>query len=319
MMDDLLMKFLLKESTEEENMDVRAWLNASDENRKYFTQLETIWQLSKTLHNESKVDEELAWTKFKAKTETLNTEQAIVKPLKAKFGWLKIAAVLVIAIGAWTIYNLFGPGYYTMLSTTNKIATEKLPDGSTLTLNKHSKISYAGNFKNNRDLMMDSGDVFFDVAKDKSHPFTITIKEVSVMVVGTSFNIKHLKDETEIIVESGIVKVGFGQAEIKLYKGERILINGKTSKLIKEQSSDELYKYYRTNLFVANNMPLYKLVNTLNEAYGVHIILDDKAKDLSITTVFKMESLDHILNVICQTLNLKKSHQGNDILLSYKE
>lgn len=318
-MDELLMKFLLKESTEEENIEVKEWLNASDSNREHFTQLETIWQLSKTLHNESTVDEDLAWTKFKAKTEALKPKEAIIKPLKAKFGWLKIAAVLVIAIGAWTVYNLSRPGYYTMLSTTNKIATEKLPDGSTLTLNRYSKISYAGDFKNNRDLKLDSGDVFFDVAKDKSHPFTISINDVSVMVVGTSFNIKHLKGETEIVVESGIVKVGFGKEEIKLYKGERITINGKTLKLAKEQSADQLYQYYRTNLFVANNMPISKLVNTMNEAYVVNITLDDKAKDLRITTVMKMESLEKNLNIICTTLGLGQSRNGNNIRLFYKE
>lgn len=319
MMDELLMKFLLKESTEEENIKVKEWLNAADANKKHFTQLETIWQLSKTLHNESKVDEDLAWTKFKAKTETLKSKEAIVKPLKSKFSWLKIAAVLVIAIGAWTVYNLSRSGNYTMLSTTNEVAMQKLPDGSTLTLNRHSKISYAGNFKNNRDLKMDSGDVFFDVAKDKSHPFTISIKDVSVMVVGTSFNIKHLKGETEIVVESGIVKVDFGHQEIKLYKGERVTVNSKTLNLVKEQSTDQLYQYYRTNLFVADNMLLSKLINTMNEAYGVNITLNEKAKDLRITTVIKMKSLDENLKIICNTLGLGLSRNGDNILLFNKE
>ena len=53
MSDELLIKFLLKESTEEENQQVRNWLNTAEANQKHFAQLETIWQLSNTLKNEN--------------------------------------------------------------------------------------------------------------------------------------------------------------------------------------------------------------------------------------------------------------------------
>jgi ferric-dicitrate binding protein FerR (iron transport regulator) len=214
---------------------------------------------------------------------------------------------------------LYGPENYTELTATYQVRTETLPDGSALTLNKNTKISYAANFKNNRKLKLEQGDVFFDVAKDKTHPFVIDIEKISVEVVGTSFNIKHIKKDTEINVETGIVKVQLGNDEIKLYKGEKIHIDGNTQKLIKEQSTDQLYNYYRTRLIQGNNLPLWKLVNTLNEAYGSNIMLDDKVRDLTITTTFKMDSLNDILTVTCETLNLKMTRNGNTILLSDKK
>jgi transmembrane sensor len=319
MTDELLMKFLLKESTVEENEKVEKWLNAAAANKKRFAQLETIWQVSNTLKNETQRDEELAWTSFKARRETLKSQEGTVKPLNAPRFWLKIAAVLFIVVGGWMVYNLYAPGNYTELTATQQVRTEALPDGSALTLNKHTKISYAGNFKNNRKLKMEQGDVFFDVAKDKTHPFVIDINRINVEVVGTSFNIKHLKNDTEINVETGIVKVRFANDEIKLYKGEKIHIDNNTHKLVKEQSTDQLYNYYRTRLIQANNIPLWKLVNTLNEAYGSHITLDDKSKDLTITVTFKLGSLNDILLVTCETLNLNMTRNGDNILLSYKD
>jgi transmembrane sensor len=320
MTDELLMKFLLKESTVEENEKVEKWLHVAEANKKHFTQLETIWQLSNTLKNESKRDEHLAWTSFKSRRESLKPHGGTVKPLNAPRFWLKIAAVLFIAVGGWIVYSLYAPGNYTELTATYQVRTDTLPDGSALTLNKNTKISYAGNFKNNRNLKLAQGEVFFDVAKDKTHPFVIDIDRVSVEVVGTSFNIKHLQKDTEINVESGIVRVRFANNEIKLYKGEKILITSNTRKLEKEQSTDQLYNYYRTRLFQANNIPLSKLVNTLNEAYGSHITLtlDQKVKDLTISTTLKMGSINENLKIICETLNLQLTRNGNNILLSDK-
>jgi len=319
MTDELLIKVLLKESTIEENEMVEKWLNAAEANKKHFTQLETIWQVSNTLKNESKRDEEQAWTSFKARRADLKPQDENIRTLNAGKVWLRIAAVLFIALGGWIAYSLYGPGKYTELTATAQVRTETLPDGSALTLNKNTKIRYAANFKNNRKLKLEQGDVFFDVAKDKTHPFVIDIEKISVEVVGTSFNIKHIKKDTEINVETGIVKVRLANDEVKLYKGEKIIINGNTRKLVKEQSTDQLYNYYRSNLFQANNIPLSKLVITLNEAYGSNIILDEKIKGLTINTTLKMGSINQNLEIICQTLNLQLSRNGNTLLLAAKK
>lgn len=319
MTDELLIKVLLKESTVEENQKVEKWLNAAQANKKHFTQLETIWQVSNTLKNENKRDGEQAWTSFKARRADLQPEEDNSKRLNTSKVWLRIAAVLFIAVGGWIGYSLYGPTNYTELTATHQVRTEALPDGSALTLNKNTKISYAANFKNNRKLKLEQGDVFFDVAKDKTHPFVIDIETLSVEVVGTSFNIKHIKKDTEINVESGIVKVRLGNEEIKLYKGEKIHIDGDTRKLVKEPTTDQLYNYYRSNLFQANNIALSKLVMALNEAYGSNITLDEKIKGLTINTALKMGSINQNLEIICQTLNLQLSRNGSTILLSDKK
>lgn len=319
MTDELLIKVLLKESSIEENEKVEKWLDAAEANKKHFTQLETIWQVSNTLKNENKRNEEQAWASFKARRADLKPHGSNIKRLNVAKVWLRIAAVLFIAVGGWMAYSLYGPGKYTELTATYQVRTETLPDGSALTLNKNTKISYAANFKNNRKLKLEQGDVFFDVAKDKTHPFVIDIEQISVEVVGTSFNIKHIKKDTEINVETGIVKVRMANDEIKLYKGEKVHIDGSTRKLVKEQSTDQLYNYYRSNLFQANNIPLSKLVITLNEAYGSNITLDEKIKGLTINTTLKMGSINQNLEIICQTLNLQLSRNGNTILLSAKK
>jgi len=317
MNDELLIKFLLKETSEGENTIVEEWLSQSEENSAAFIAFEKIWKASKLLAVESDIDADQAWTKFKNKIDDQTSAKPIVKPLPKNYTWLKIAAVFLVAIGSWSIYNLFGPSSYTDLTSTNAVISKILPDGSELIINKNSQISYAGNFANNRKISLKKGEVFFKVAHDKSHPFVIEIANVAVEVVGTSFNIKHLKEETEVVVESGVVKVRLGKQELSLVKGERININPATKQLEKQKSTDVLYNYYRTQLFIANNTPLPELISILNEAYNSDIVLNDKLSNLKIYTTLEYGNLDENLRIICDALSLKITRNEKQILLSY--
>ncbi|WP_285056360.1 FecR family protein [Pedobacter ginsengisoli] len=315
MTDELLIKFLLNETSEEEGITVQAWLEADPSNRAYFGQFEKIWNAGKKLAVSSTVDEQQAWLKFKEKAAN---HEAIVRPLKPSFSWLKIAAILVMIGGIWMAYSLFGPDRYKDLVAQNQVLTEQLPDGSELTLNKNSEISYVRNFKKHRHVKLSRGNVFFNVAHDKAHPFVIGINKVSVTVVGTSFNIKRLNDQIEIIVETGIVRVELNGEKIELHKGEKILIGSPDDKLIKEKNTDQLYNYYRSNLFIANNTPLQKVADVMNEAYGSQIRISDPSLGAeTISTTFKVDAgLEGNLKVIMETMEVKITRNENKILLS---
>ncbi|SHE85867.1 FecR family protein [Pedobacter caeni] len=320
MTDELLIKFLLKETSEEENTAIQEWLAAEPANISQFIEFEKIWEASKTLAPASKVDEEQAWNTFKEKTKKLNKkEEAVVLPLKKNYTWLKVAAVFVLAIGAWTLYQLMAPVAYTELTANNEVLLKTLPDGSELTINKKSQLSYASDFKNDRSVRLDSGEVFFSVAHDKTRPFVIKADQVSVEVVGTSFNVKHDKNQTQVIVETGIVKVRLGNEEIRLIKGERVSISNVTKKLIKEQSEDQLYNYYRSKQFICTGNTLAEVAQVLSEAYGVKITVDPAAQHHTFYTTLKLTSIDENLKVICDALNLTRSGNEQEILLSNKK
>ena len=314
MKDELLIKFLLKESNAEENLEVQQWLQVSEANGAYFAQLEKIWTESKTLSAKSDVDVAVAWTKFKSRANAIPTVK--LRPIN---NWMRIAAVLVLAMGSWVLYSVLKTPGYTDVNANSQVISQVLPDGSELTLNKFSHIKYANNFKSNRSIRLDSGDVFFNVTKDKTKPFIIEVDKVAVEVVGTSFNIKHLNEQTEVVVESGIVKVSMNNAEVLLHKGEKVILAKGTSKLDKLPVNDRLYNYYRSKLFIADQTPLPILVATLNEAYGSKVIVVGAAKDLTINTTLSYEkSLDDNLKTILKTFdNLKLKRNQNEIILSY--
>ena len=119
-----------------------------------------------------------------------------------------------------------------------------------------------------------------------------------------------------MIVETGIVTVSRGAEKVLLKAGEKVKIT-KTSTLNKEEISDHLHNYYRSKEFIANNTPLSRVAEVLSEAYETEIILEDPSlKDLRLTTTFKGDSLDTILQVIAETFEIRIERKGRQIILT---
>src|SRR5690606_22174812 len=83
----------------------------------------------------------------------------------------------------------------------------RLPDGSVVSLFHDTNIQVAENFSENR-LVKLSGEAFFEVKRDTLHPFRVESANLTTEVLGTSFLIKNLADQEEIVaVKTGLVKV----------------------------------------------------------------------------------------------------------------
>ncbi|HEY1006091.1 MAG TPA: DUF4974 domain-containing protein, partial [Sphingobacteriaceae bacterium] len=81
--------------------------------------------------------------------------------------------------------------------------------------------------------------------------------------------------------------------------------------------TDNLHNYYRSRKFTADNTPLSRMVEVLNDAYRANIVLEDPALgDLRLTTTFSDDSsLDTILGVIAETFELKVERNDGQIIL----
>jgi transmembrane sensor len=82
-----------------------------------------------------------------------------------------------------------------------------LSDGSRIKLNTNSEVSVSFS-KNNRLLTLIKGEANFNVAKDKSRPFTVTVGEKSFTALGTIFNVQKTSNKSmELVVTEGRVLI----------------------------------------------------------------------------------------------------------------
>ena len=328
--EDMLIKYLVGEATDEEKAFVEKWLTENEENRKQYRDFQLLWETSEKLASESELDENLAWGRFKQ--HLVANESAVDRgedigvttakePVYRVPAWIKIAAsIVLISIGIWLSFYGYNRSSLNqvLVETVNYTLVDTLADGSIITLNRNSKIQYPKYFaKDHRNIKLLEGEAFFDVAPDSSKPFHVSFDDVDVKVVGTSFNIKIDEDETELIVETGVVEVSKKHVVIRLKRDEAVHIDRNSDELNKSVVQDQLYKYYRNSEFIADGTPLYRLVDVLNEAYGVQIVIEDQElENLELNTTLKYNtSIRSNLDLICETFDIKMKKSGEYIVL----
>lgn len=297
---------------------MQEWMVQHEANRRYYEQLKEVWDASKHLALISSVDENKAWEKFRARIKS--GETAIPVHKKKDRNWLKIAASIILIATIASVTYLFinrQPAVEELIvQTGSNVLTDTLPDGSVITLNKESSLLYPSSFSGKERVVTLKGEAFFDVSPDKEKPFIVHVNDIDVRVVGTSFNIKSKNDKTEVIVESGIVRVTSAGKTVELKAGERVRLDNAGTEMVKEQTTDKLYNYYRSREFVCDDTPLWKLVEVLNEAYEANIVIGrEELKNLRITSPFYNESLDRVLDVISMTLNIRVVRSSDKIIL----
>ncbi|HVW94415.1 MAG TPA: FecR domain-containing protein [Mucilaginibacter sp.] len=113
------------------------------------------------------------------------------------------------------------------LSTANGETYQvRLPDGSAVWLNSASSLTYHADLvQSGKRTVRLKGEAYFEVAKDKAHPFVVQTASQEVEVLGTHFNINSYADEpaTATTLLEGSVKVTAGNVQQVIKPGEQAL------------------------------------------------------------------------------------------------
>jgi ferric-dicitrate binding protein FerR (iron transport regulator) len=321
-MDDLLVKHLTGEATEAETLQVEQWLASDEANKHYFEHFKLIWEESVQMANTTTVNEQLAWERFQNRVQqgSFSRPKAQVWSLSSPLMRAAIITGLVIGLAVITLVLFHNnPGNVIAMVTVqanNVVKADSLPDGSVVTLNKHSQVSYPEKFNSDKRVLQLSGEAFFKVQPDKKKPFEVHTNNVTITVVGTSFNVRSRGDTTEIIVETGVVEVATDKQTVVLKAGQKAITGFTQDILQKQANTDQLYNYYRSKKFVCDDIPLWKLADKLNEAYDVKIVFgSDAVRNLQLNTTFENKPIDSILDLISKTFNISVAKEKGKIIL----
>lgn len=327
--DDLLMAFLLGEADNEQIVAIKKWLEISDENSKYFKELEKVWL--GTLNITQKpvaVDIDKAWNNVEKQ---LKSEPKIIKNKTRTFVSyvMRIAAVLLIFFGIFMLLKSVNQPNMTTIAATDSILIDTLTDGSIISLNENSNLIFPDEFDKNQRLVKLEGEAFFEIAHNSEQPFIIDANGGFIQVIGTKFNVNTNSDSLYItvFVEEGVVKLFNTQPDSRdtlsviLTAGEKGRINTITGVPEKLQIIDENFNdlYWKTNILKFNSCNVSEAVKTLEEIFEVEIEISESAKNLKLSATFEDENLDQILEVIGLTFNLKITKNGKSYKIDVDE
>lgn len=313
-MDTIIAKVLCNEASAEERQMLKEWRQLDKANEEEFAAMQSVMMETEKLKPELSVNIDKAWSNVQSKIK--RQKQGKIVPLR----FLRYAAMLAIVAGiSFLTYRLLlnKPQESIQLTAFNAIKTSNLPDGSTVTINKGSSLTYLKNtYHSKRELQL-NGEAYFDVKHNNEVPFIVRVGELHIEDIGTSFNVKTLADKNvQVTVMTGLVMMYDSVDTLNLHEGETAVYNVVNGTLSKITGADKNEAAYATKHLVFENTGLLDVVKLLNDVYGTNIEIADSAlKNCRLTSSFKNENPDDIVAVISEALQLKVEHRDNQILL----
>jgi ferric-dicitrate binding protein FerR (iron transport regulator) len=319
--NNLITRHLAGETSPQEEQQLHEWIARSRENELTFEKVKKVFDLASKARNDHHgldLDVDQEWNLFMNRMESKGANRVVAMPASQnKWGTLlKAAAGLALLFTTtFTINYFISKNRDVRVETSNATEVVTLPDGSVVTLNKNSFLSYSPKFGEQARVLSLTGEAFFEVTADASRPFIIKVGEAEVQVVGTAFNVNGYdsQQEIEVIVETGKVRFTAGKSEVELNAGDRGVYDKVNRSLNQESNPDKNFDAWKTRKIIFEGATLQDIVSTLNEVYGNKLVLEGRFDGCQVTATFEHQSLEAVMNVLRTTLNLTLSTDNDQI------
>lgn len=290
------------------------WIDESFENRRLYEEAREIIS-GFSVDEDEPLQQELSalWNRIEASNAAYDQSEALkrrsVLQLFPSFRLSRIAAAvtafLVLSVTAWFYLNrdienstLYGQ---------NKTVT--LPDGSQVTLNANSSISYSPEWSDDRprEIWL-KGEAFFSVThKKNSQKFIVHTPDLDVQVLGTKFDVNTRRGKTRVILNSGKVKLFVKRADkqIEMKPGDLVECFHADRRIARKLVVPQTYSSWVDKRLQFQDASLQEIANLLEDNYGYKVrFLDAELSALTFTGAVDSGNTDLLLTILQKTFNI---------------
>jgi hypothetical protein len=180
-----------------------------------------------------------------------------------------------------------------------------LSDGTAVYLNSGTTLRYPVKFiaGQNRSVFLD-GEAFFDVTKDKKHPFIVNADNLNVRVLGTHFNVSNYPEDdiTDVVLVEGSVGLHTANEQFDANKntilepGYKGSFTKTSNKITTKAVSTQIYTAWIKGELVFRNMSFKNICKKLERHYNITITNQNKAlENERFNASFKNEPIEKVL------------------------
>jgi ferric-dicitrate binding protein FerR (iron transport regulator) len=309
----LINNFLADEISSDEIDHLKAWLEESPENRRFFDSENELWQKTdyKTAFEHFEAGE--VWSEISRHfSGTSRRSGRAVTLTRRNLTLLMTAAsiALLMAIGGLTLWISEGKAYRQGNALTSIIRTAEgekanilLPDSSQIMINSGSEIEYSANYNITERTIRLSGEAFFDVHTDPDKPFIVQAgKEMKVCATGTKFNIYSYpsEDRIETTLVDGTITIKFRDKDpVDVSPGQQIVYFSKKNEAIIKSVVPETYTSWKENKLRFIDTPFEEVLRKLGRRYNVVFeVRNTDLLDLRYTATFIDESIEEVMQML---------------------
>jgi transmembrane sensor len=188
-----------------------------------------------------------------------------------------------------------------------------LPDGTKVWLNSASSLKYPASFASLKERRVElSGEAYFEVSKDKTHPFIVKSGRQEIQVLGTHFDVNAYPDEHSIktTLLEGSVKLN---KQVVLKPGEQSVLTGEKFNVAEVNVNDAID--WKNGEFVFTNEPLANILKKVSRWYDVEIKYIHAPLNMPTFTgsISRSENISGVLTMLEETSNVRFSIKGRQI------
>ncbi|HPM18192.1 MAG: DUF4974 domain-containing protein [Bacteroidales bacterium] len=322
------------EISAEELKILHAWLESNPDEAEKYADFREIWALASVPENMAESECREGYRQLEKRLRAkrwpvirMEKQRRLRVPVLAA----AVIAGMVIAIGALHLWDsrIIRKERFVVEVPAGSRSVTILPDGTKVTLNGDSKISYdQGYGRSNRNVDL-SGEGYFEVVHNARHTFSVCAAGAMVAAHGTVFNVKAYPEDPS--VETTLVK-GSVSIEIPGHRKERMFLkpseqftwlkpvvaddSDKGRVLISKGIDTERYTSWISGRLIIQSELLADLSLRLERKYDVEISFEEQdLKNLRFTGVLEDETIEQVLEVLKITSNLDFKISGREIVL----
>jgi len=152
----------------------------------------------------------------------------------------------------------------------------QLSDGTKVWLNASSSITFPTSFAVNERKVKITGEVYFEVAKDKTRPFRVLVNDMQVNVLGTHFNVNAYDDEAAVntTLLEGSVLITEKSKKILLKPGQQAQKLKSGAIVVNDNVNTDEVIGWKNGLFYFENANLQKVLRQLSRWYDVEVVYE---------------------------------------------
>lgn len=241
------------------------------------------------------------WQKIDQRTTAIEKKPAISR----RIFLYAAAAAAVLLIGFFTLKPKV-----TLVETLYAEKTQhQLPDGTIVYLNVDSELSYNEKKWSNQRKVKLTGEGFFEVMKGST--FEVETKHGSVVVLGTSFNVRS-RENLEVVCFTGKVEVNAkNSSSVKLLPGSGVKYDTEQNDLEMIQFTPETHRYWRRGSILFRATPLSQVFSEMERQFDVKIEFPENIGPRAFNGEVNLDNLALGLSDISETMRLKyERNQG---------
>jgi transmembrane sensor len=250
-----------------------------------------------------------------------------VVTMKRAIGWMAAAAVILI-VGSLVLFQYLGGNKALIKTAYGQKRAITLPDGSQIVLNANSQVRYIPRPEKNapREVWINGEAWFHVVHLNKSgtpvqpgERFIVHLPNMNVEVLGTTFTINTRRNQEQVVLQTGSVKVNVqsNPSPIFLKPGELVNYNKDSKVFSKATTNPADCSLWKENRLKFDNTPLREVIQLIEDDYGYKVeITDSTILDRTLGGTLSSENEQILFKAMENMLDVKITVNNKTVRIS---